>query len=350
MPSDLLATWEQGRGSARQEPVLELAEVTKRFVVHGRRGEAVRHRQITAVEGVSLGLRPGEITALVGESGSGKSTVARILGRLERPSSGSVLLHGRKVRFGLLSGRRAYLRQVQLIFQDPFASLNPAHTVRYHLERPLKIHGYARTRQEVEEALETVLEEVQLTPPSRFVDCFPYELSGGQRQRVAIARALAVRPQVLLADEPVSMLDVSIRLGVLNLLAELAKDRNLALLYITHDIASARYFATTTHVMYAGGVVESGPSEDLIHSPSHPYTQLLLDSSPDPMRGRPATPLGERSGVEAVPVHGCRFRPRCPFAMEQCARKFPPRVQVGVDHWSRCFLLESRTPSGTQPQ
>jgi peptide/nickel transport system ATP-binding protein len=247
----------------------------------------------------------------------------------------------------VLSGRRAYLRQVQLIFQDPFASLNPAHTVRYHLERPLKVHGYARTRQEVHGALEMLLEEVQLTPPARFLDCFPYQLSGGQRQRVAIARALAVQPEVLLADEPVSMLDVSIRLGVLNLLAQLAEDRNLALLYITHDIASARYFATTTHVMYAGGVVECGPSEDVIRSPRHPYTQLLLDSSPDPMRGPAPTPLGERWGVEGVPVHGCRFRPRCPFAMEQCARESPPPVQVGAEHWSRCFLLESRTSSRT---
>lgn len=331
----------ENREQSGEAPLLEVSDLSKRFVTRGSRRSMTLRRYLTAVDRVSFCLRAGEITALVGESGSGKSTVARMLAGLEKPSAGHVALHGAQVRFGKPGARRAYLRQVQLIFQDPFASLNPVHSVRYHLERPLRVHQHLHGREELERAVAALLEEVHLTPASRFIDCFPHQLSGGQRQRIAIARALAVGPNVVLADEPVSMLDVSIRLGVLNLMAQLVQERKLGLLYITHDIASARYFASTTHVMYAGQLVESGGSEELIQSPQHPYTQLLLDSSPDPARSRKRVPLGVQASARAATGNGCRFQSRCPYAMERCAVQAPPRELVADEHWAACWLLSS---------
>ncbi|HEV2346468.1 MAG TPA: ABC transporter ATP-binding protein, partial [Actinocrinis sp.] len=248
---------------------------------------------------------------------------------------------------------RAYRRAVQLIFQDPFASLNPVHDVRYHLARPLRVFGFARSRAAVEEQARALLERVSLTPAEQFLGKFPHELSGGQRQRVAIARALAVRPRVLLADEPVSMLDVSIRLGILNLLRDLKEQMHLAILYITHDIASARYFADETQVMYAGRIVEGGASESVTQSPAHPYTRLLIDSAPDPDRVARANGSGahgesveEGTGEVASLIHppsGCRFHPRCPHAMDVCTVTVPPRFDVGEPaqkHWAACWLYD----------
>lgn len=267
--------------------VLEARGVTKHFAVRrtGRDLLAGKRRTVHAVDDVSLKLRRGTVTALVGESGSGKSTVARLLAQLYPLTEGEILLGGKPVKAGRGRSFRSYVRRVQLIFQDPFASLNPVHTVRYHLTRSLKIHDRAGSGEaELEQNLTALLNRVQLTPPHQYLDKFPHELSGGQRQRVAIARALGADPQVLLADEPVSMLDVSIRLGVLNLLKDLKDRMHLAILYITHDIASARYFADSTLVMYAGRIVEGGDSETVTQRPAHPYTQLLIASAPDPDR------------------------------------------------------------------
>ncbi len=299
-----------------------------------------------------LTLRRGRVTALVGESGSGKSTVARLLAQLYPRTAGTVRLHGEPVT--VRGGRpfRAYARRVQLIFQDPFASLNPVHTVRYHLTRALRIHGNAgRTAADLDAALAKLLERVALTPAERYLDKFPHELSGGQRQRVAIARALGADPDVLLADEPVSMLDVSIRLGVLNLLRDLKERLHLAILYITHDIASARYFADETLVMYAGRLVEGGDSETVTQSPAHPYTRLLIDSAPDPdqITGDAVAAGRERGDGEPPslirPPAGCRFHPRCPAAMPRCAADLPPRLEVGdrPDHWAACWLYDPAT-------
>ena len=297
-----------------------------------------------AVEDVSLTLATAQITAVVGESGSGKSTLARMLARLIKPTSGTLLLDGSPVPTGG-RGRRAYTRQVQLVLQDPFASLNPVHDVRYHLARPLQVHGLVEPGGSLDEAVTGLLERVALAPADQFLRKYPHELSGGQRQRVAIARALAVRPRVLLADEPVSMLDVSIRLGVLNLLGDLRERERLAILYITHDIASARYLADTIVVMYAGQVVESGPAEAVTDRPEHPYTQLLLSAAPDPDRagpsGRPA--LGSRGAPPSLvtPPPGCRFHPRCPHAMAICADAAPPKFDVADGHQSACWLHAS---------
>ncbi|MCC3654876.1 ABC transporter ATP-binding protein [Streptomyces sp. S07_1.15] len=343
--------------------VLEARGVSKHFPV--RRGARALlggpRRAVHAVDDVSLRLRRGSVTALVGESGSGKSTVARLLAQLYPATAGEIRLDGKPVRAGRGRAFRAYCRHVQLIFQDPFASLNPVHTVRYHLTRALRVHGRAGSgAAELEEALAALLERVQLTPAARYLDAFPHELSGGQRQRVAIARAMAAGPRVLLADEPVSMLDVSIRLGVLNLLRDLKERLDLAILYITHDIASARYFADETLVMYAGRMVEGGDSETVTQRPAHPYTRLLLDSAPDPDRvtgdgatgATGATGEGSGDGGETTdpsaseppslisPPAGCRFHPRCPLAMERCRDRTPPRFDLNDGHWAACWLYD----------
>ncbi|WP_046562791.1 ABC transporter ATP-binding protein [Micromonospora sp. HK10] len=343
------------------EVVLEAVGLTKHFPVRRRlrdlfsRTPAVVH----AVDDVSFALRRGQVTALVGESGSGKSTVARLLAQLYPRTAGDLRLHGAPTR--VRGGRRfrAYVRQVQLILQDPFASLNPVHTVRYHLTRSLRIHGNAgRSAEDLEKALADLLARVSLTPAERYLDAFPHELSGGQRQRVAIARALGADPEVLLADEPVSMLDVSIRLGVLNLLQDLKNRLNLAILYITHDIASARYFADETIVMYAGRMVEGGDSETVTQHPAHPYTRLLTESAPDPERitgdgaGAARADRGRGEPPSLInPPAGCRFHPRCPHAMRRCTTDLPPRLTIDdrPGHWAACWLYDPATVAADAP-
>jgi peptide/nickel transport system ATP-binding protein len=327
--------------------VLVARDLTKHFKVHRKvRGTTFKSDVVHAAEDINLELYPGKVTAVVGESGSGKTTVARMMARLIPPTAGQILLNGRPV------GNRHvqdYRHQVQLVFQDPFASLNPVHDVRYHLARALKVHHKARGRVAVDGAVADLLAKVKLEPASQFVRKLPHELSGGQRQRVAIARALAAEPSVLLADEPVSMLDVSIRIGVLNLLGELRDAERMALLYVTHDIASARYFADTVTVMYAGRIVESGPSLEVTDHPSHPYTQLLLSAAPDPDRASP--PVINAGTIPSLinPPSGCRFHPRCPFAMPICSTQTPPDFGVGADHTAACWLRQvgQESPAGS---
>jgi peptide/nickel transport system ATP-binding protein len=336
--------------------VLEARGVSKHFPVHGsgpgadrRLARLGRPRQVVhAVDDVSLALGAGQITALVGESGSGKSTLTRLLAGLTPPTSGDLLLNGHAVRH-TQRRRRDYAKTVQMVLQDPFASLNPIHDVRYHLSRPFKVHGLARSGPDLDEKIAMVLERVALAPADAFMQKYPHELSGGQRQRVAIARALAVQPRVLLADEPVSMLDVSIRLGLLNLLADLRDREHLAILYITHDIASARYLADTIAVMYAGQVVESGPAVQVTDAPAHPYTQLLLSAAPDPERSAPITLSGAGAPPSALaPPSGCRFRLRCPHAMAICAEQTPPAFPAGDGHLSACWLLKDGHESSAE--
>lgn len=252
--------------------LLEFDGVSKIYSVRGA-------GQIKALDDVSFTLESGQTIGLVGQSGSGKSTIAKILTQLEVPTSGEVRLDGRPIpRRG--KGLRAYRQQLRMVFQDPFASLNPYHSIRYHIERPLRLDGIV-PREETEAEVRRLLERVRLDPDA-VIDRRPHELSGGQRQRVAIARALAPRPRLLVADEPVSMLDVSIRLGVLNLLADLQREQGLGVLYITHDLATARHFSDEIMVLNQGRVVERGTADDVILRPQHPYTQELRAASPDP--------------------------------------------------------------------
>ena len=346
----------EARGLTKHFPMHQAALAKGRRLV--RRGPAGRERGgpvVHAVEGVSLALPESHITAVVGESGSGKSTLARMLARLIKPTSGSLLFGGAAVPTSN-RGRRAYTSQVQMVLQDPFSSLNPVHDVRYHLARPLIVHKLGGEAGGLDDTITGLLERVALTPADQFLSKYPHELSGGQRQRVAIARALSVQPRVLLADEPVSMLDVSIRLGILNLLGDLRERDRLAILYITHDIASARYLADDIMVMYAGQVVESGPARTVTDEPAHPYTQLLLSAAPDPDRAEPPSLQGRGSPPSLVsPPSGCRFHPRCPHAMAICAQSTPPGFQVAPGHLSACWLAaddldaEQATPISGPP-
>ena len=267
---------------------LEVQRLGKRFPV---RGAGLRREMLDAVADVSFTLRPGRVTALVGESGSGKSTVARLLARLYAPTDGKIVFDGKDVgdqrrRKTLL----AYRSHVQMIFQDPFASLNPVKRIDHHIARPLQIHGIC-SRGAVDGRVRELLARVGLVPPDEIAQKYPHQLSGGQRQRVAIARALAVEPSVILADEPISMLDVSIRIGILNLILQLKRELGIAFLYITHDIASARYVADEVLVMYRGRIVEQGPTDAVLLDPQHAYTKLLLSAVPNPESGLRLEPL-----------------------------------------------------------
>lgn len=240
-----------------------------------------RFDTLHAVIDANFVLEPGRTVALVGESGSGKSTIARIIAKLETPTSGQVLLDGVDTA-GRNTHLAAYRRQVQMVFQDPFASLNPFHSIAHHIERPLRIHHPGLSTAEVRQRAAELLERVQLGPA--YLERHPHELSGGQRQRVAIARALAPGARFIIADEPVSMLDVSIRVGVLNLLADLQRDEGLGVLYITHDLATARHFSDEILVMHHGVIVERGPADDVILNPQHDYTKALREAAADPDR------------------------------------------------------------------
>jgi peptide/nickel transport system ATP-binding protein len=314
---------------------LEVRDLSKRFPAGG----TLRRSYVHAVDDVSFDLRPGTITALVGESGSGKSTVARLLARLYDPNDGAVLFDGNDItRVRRRREVRRYRSQVQMIFQDPFASLNPVKTVRHHIERPLRLHDIVPPP-EIEGRVHELLQTVGLVPPPHIAEKYPHELSGGQRQRVAIARALAVEPKIVLADEPTSMLDVSIRIGILNLMLKLKEERDIAFLYVTHDLASARYIADEILVMYAGQIVERGPVEDVLAEPLHPYTRLLLAAVPDP--DAPVERIEMRKGLASAavdPVAGCRFVARCPLAVDVCSHITPELVTTAPGRSARCHV------------
>jgi peptide/nickel transport system ATP-binding protein len=236
-----------------------------------------------------------------------------------------------------------YRRQVQLIFQDPFASLNAVHTIEHHLARPLVIHKKASGRQEIHDRVCDLLETVELKPAAEIANRYPHQLSGGQRQRVSIARALAVDPELILADEPISMLDVSIRMGVLNLIEQLKEERGISFVYITHDLASARYIGDQIMVMYAGHIVEGGDSEAIMGSAAHPYTQLLLSAVPNPHAGlKTDKKIQARGEVPSLidPPPGCPFAARCTRVMDVCRRDMPLQKSIASDHWVRCHLFE----------
>jgi len=324
----------------KQQPILQTVGLTRHFRV----GSLLSRRYLHAVDDVNLTIGGGQVVALVGESGSGKSTIARLLALIYRPTAGEIFFKGQR-----LSERRSrrdvleYHGRVPMVFQDPYSSLNPVYPASHALMRALKLHQPELSHPARRRAAEEILASVGLTPPATFLTKYPHELSGGQRQRIGFAVALACSPELILADEPVSMLDVSVRIGILNLMAELRRLKSVSILYITHDIASARYVADQLLVMYAGHVVESGPAEDVLAHPKHPYTQLLLSAVPDPrapLTSMPAADVGEPPRV-VDPGEGCRFRWRCPYAIDVCATDAPRLRELRPSHTAACHVATS---------
>lgn len=297
---------------------------------------------VIAADDVTLTLEPGKTLAVVGESGSGKTTAGRIATLQERPTGGRVLYEGEDVTGLTGAALKAFRAKVQMIFQNPYDALNPRLTVGQSLAEPLALHGLV-PRSGRRAAVLEMLEAVDLRPAQQFADAFPSELSGGQLQRVAIARALIIKPRVVIADEPVSMLDVSIRSGVMNLMRGIQRDTGVTYLYITHDLSVARYMADRIAVMYLGAVLEEGPVEALISSAAHPYTRLLIQAAPEHRaterkRNRIRLP-GDAASQSGLPT-GCRFHPRCPLAQPICREKAPPRATVGAGHVAACHFAQ----------
>lgn len=321
------------------EVILSVKNMVKDFPI-GQSGS--KKNLMRAVNEVSFDLRKGEALAIVGESGSGKSTGARILSRIYDKTEGEIIFKGQPLEAYVKEhGSLDYARQVQMIFQDPFGSLNPVHSIFHHIARPLLIHKRG-DKATIKKLVYELLELVGLVPVVETAEKYPHELSGGQRQRVAIARALAVDPEVILADEPISMLDVSVRLGILNLMADLKDKHGISFMYITHDIATARYFAEKTAVMYVGHMVEWGDSDKVTQTPQHPYTQLLLSAVPEPGVAGGRRELEAKKGE--IPLwkpdsKGCPFAARCPRVLDKCSDSFPAITQIADDHFIRCFNI-----------
>ncbi len=295
---------------------------------------------VKAVDNISFKINVGEVFSLVGESGCGKTTTGRLIVRLERPDSGKIVFEGQDITFANEKLLRPLRRKMQIIFQDPYASLNPRMTIGDAVAEPLIIHGIMSKMEAREEALK-MLESVGLTPPETFYKAYPHQLSGGQRQRVVIARAMILKPKFVVADEPVSMIDVSLRASILKLLMKFKNTYNLTMLFITHDLAVARLISNTIAVMYLGKIVEMAPVDELIENPLHPYTKALLSSVPTIVPQMKKEKIVLRGDVPSPinPPSGCRLHPRCPLAMEKCVKEEPQLKYVGNGHYVACHLI-----------
>lgn len=298
-------------------------------------------RKVHAVDGVDFQLSRSEVIALVGESGCGKSTLALLLMGLEDPTGGSVTFEGRDITHLNDNERKEVRRKIQMVFQDPYESLNPTQTIEEIVNEPLLVHGIATKKSERDERVIKAMEDSGLKPAEIYLGRYPHELSGGQRQRVVIAAALVLEPEIILADEPVSMLDVSIRAEIINLLAELRITRQIAVIFITHDLGSVGFFADRVAVMYLGRIVEIGSMLEVLQNPQHPYTRALISVIPVPnprLRHERIILQGETPNPINLPG-GCRFHPRCPLAVAACKVSDPPSVTLSQTHQAACLLL-----------
>jgi len=318
------------------EPLLEIRDLKKRYTIW-RGWPIARPTEVKALDGISLSVQPGEVLGVVGESGCGKSTLARLALRLQPADAGSVRFDGTDVLAASKSDLRKLRRRMQMVFQDPSSSLDGRQRIVDALGEPLRVHGIA-SGAAVRPMVTRLLDEVGL--PASSLDRFPHEFSGGQRQRIGIARALALGPDLIFADEPVSALDVSVQAQILQLLATIRASRNLAFVFISHDLAVVRAFCERVLVMYLGRVVETGPVPDIFQRPLHPYTQLLKASSPEPdpaskiamtlQEGEPPSPVN--------PPSGCHFHPRCPLAVDRCRAESPALRSIAPGRDAACHL------------
>ena len=324
-----------------ETPLIEVQNLHKHFV-SGKQGLFRRgQRLVKAVDDVSFTIERGEILALVGESGCGKSTLALTLLGLEQATDGKIIFDGKDLTSANATQRKELRREMQMIFQDPYESLNPVMTIGEIVAEPLVVHGIGSNNKQRRKRAISALEAAGLKPAAEYVDRYPHELSGGQRQRVVIAGALVLEPSVLLADEPVSMLDVSIRAEILNLLSDLRRERGISMLYITHDLSTVAYIADRIAVMYLGRIVEIGPASEVLNNPQHPYTKALRSVVPAPnprQRGQHIILEGETPNPIDLPEY-CRFAARCPLVTERCKHIDPQLIPVGENHEAACILV-----------
>ncbi len=307
-------------------------------------GESIN---VKAVDDISFFIRKGEVLGLVGESGSGKTTTGRLVLRLADPTAGTIRYKGKDISKLTPREMKPLRREMQIVFQDPYESLDPRMLVKDIITEPIRIQKVAKTEEEVEERAKQILREVELVPPEEFMYRFPHELSGGQRQRVATARAFVLDPEFIVADEPVSMLDVSIRAEILNLMLSLVQKRGASFLYITHDLALSRHICDRIAVMYLGKLVELADTETIVTRPLHPYTQALIAAVPvpDPTAKRIGAVISGEIPSPINPPSGCRFHTRCPYAHTRCVNEDPPLIEVEKNHWVACHLVDIPQPN-----